>query len=63
MFTDVHIWRGFSEFIEKNEYGEHNWIDQVENEFVAKFFQDIDDVSLQLFLQTSIAMGGELVHI
>ena len=31
------------------------------NEFVAKFFQDIDNnVLLQLFLVTSIAMEGEL---
>ena len=35
----------------------------MENEFVTKFFQDIDDnVLLQLFLETSIAMEGELVH-
>ena len=40
-----------------------NGIDQVENEFVAKFVQDIDDdVLLQLFLETSMAMEGELVH-
>ena len=35
----------------------------MENEFVAKFFQDIDDdVLLQLFHETSIAMEGELVY-
>ena len=35
----------------------------MENEFIAKFFQDIDDyVSLQLFLETSMAMEGKLVH-
>ena len=35
----------------------------MENEFVAKFFQDIDDdVLLQLFLVTSMAMEGELVQ-
>ena len=35
----------------------------MEKEFVAKFFQDInDDVLLQLFLVTSMAMEGELVH-
>ena len=31
--------------------------------FVTKFFQDIDDdVSLQLFLETSMAMEGEFVQ-
>ena len=35
----------------------------MENELVAKVFQDIkDDVLLQLFLVTSMAMEGELVH-
>ena len=35
----------------------------MENEFVAKFFQDIDDdVLLQLFLVTFMAMKGELVY-
>ena len=35
----------------------------MENEFVAKFFQDTDDnVLLQLFLETSMMMDGELVH-
>ena len=35
----------------------------MENEFVAKFFQDIDDDDLlQLFLETSMVMEGELVH-
>ena len=43
--------------------GQYNVIDQVKNEFVAKFFQDIDDdVLLQLFLETSMAMEGKLVH-
>ena len=35
----------------------------MKNEFVAKFFQDIDNnILLQLFLVTSMAMEGELVH-
>ena len=35
----------------------------MENEFVAKFFQDIDeDILLQLFLETSMVMEGELVR-
>ena len=35
----------------------------MENEFVAKFFQDTDDnVLLQLFLETSMMMDAELVH-
>ena len=35
----------------------------MENELVAKFFQNIDeDVLLQLFLETFIVMEGELVH-
>ena len=35
----------------------------MDNEFVAKFFQDIDDdVLLQLFHYTSMVMEGELVH-
>ena len=35
----------------------------MENEFVAKCFQDMDDdVLLQIFLKTSTAMEGELVH-
>ena len=35
----------------------------MEIEFVAKFFQDIDDnVLLQLFHETSMVMEGELVH-
>ena len=35
----------------------------MENEFVAKFFQDIDDnVLLQLFKETSMVIEGELVH-
>ena len=36
---------------------------KMENEFVAKFFQDIDDdLLLQLFLVTSMAMEGEMLH-
>ena len=35
----------------------------MENEFVAKFCQDIDDdILLQLFLETSMAMEGERVY-
>ena len=35
----------------------------MENEFVAKFFQDIDDdVLLQLFHEISKVMEGEHVH-
>ena len=35
----------------------------MENEFVAKFCQDIDDdVLLQLFRETSMVMEGELVY-
>ena len=35
----------------------------MEKEFVAKFFQDIDnDILLQLFLETSMVVKGELVH-
>ena len=35
----------------------------MENEFVAKFLQGIDDDVLQpLFLETSMAMDGELVQ-
>ena len=38
---------------------QYKGIDQVENEFIAKFFQDIaDDVFLQLFLVTPMAMEG-----
>ena len=34
----------------------------MENEFVAKFFHEIDyEVLLQLFLETSMVMEGELV--
>ena len=34
----------------------------MENKFVANLFQDIEDnVLLQLFLETSIVMDGELV--
>ena len=35
----------------------------MENKFVDKFFQDIDDdVLLQLFHETSMVKEGELVH-
>ena len=35
----------------------------METEFIAKFFQVIDnDILLQLFLETSMAMEDELVH-
>ena len=41
----------------------YNGIDQVENEYAAKFFQDIDnDILLQLFHETSMVMEGELVQ-
>ena len=36
----------------------------MENEFIAKFFQDInDDMLLQLFLEISLSTEGELVHV
>ena len=34
----------------------------MENEFVAKFFQDIDDYVSLLFLETSMAIEGELLY-
>ena len=35
----------------------------MDNQFVATFFQDIDDdVLLQLFHETSLVKEGELVH-
>ena len=35
----------------------------MENEFVIKFCQDIDDnVLLQLFHETSMVMEGEIIH-
>ena len=41
----------------------YNWIEQMENEFIAKFLQDTNNVVLlQLFLVTSNVMEGELVH-
>ena len=36
----------------------------MENDFVDQFFQDIyEDVSLQLFVETSMAKQSELVHL
>ena len=36
----------------------------MENDFVDQFFQDIyEDVSLQLFVETSMAKQNELVHL